>query len=114
MIRDVGSMHGTRLNDQSLQPQQDTAINQGDVVEFGLEVRRGPETFPACRFSVDWETGFFKYAKAFMFWRESDLQPVVPLPTIRSNFLKTLMSRLRTMIVKILMWISVHPSRIIH
>lgn len=46
-------MHGTWLNDIELPKDTPTMINDGDVVVFGAEVRRGPETFPACSFMVN-------------------------------------------------------------
>lgn len=47
-------MHGTTLNDQELQRQEPRSLNNGDIVKFGAEVRRGPETFPACSFRVEY------------------------------------------------------------
>ncbi|KAI9743453.1 MAG: hypothetical protein M1818_002765 [Claussenomyces sp. TS43310] len=54
-IRDVKSMHGTRLNDTQLCPHEYAKINNGDTVVFGAEVRRGPEVFPACSFVLNYE-----------------------------------------------------------
>ncbi|PVH84485.1 SMAD/FHA domain-containing protein [Cadophora sp. DSE1049] len=52
-IQDIGSMHGTHLNNFELPRDTPTVITDGDVVVFGAEVRRGPETFPACSFRVN-------------------------------------------------------------
>ena len=54
-IQDIGSMHGTYLNGVELSRTTPIAINDGDVVVFGAEVRRGPETFPACKFQVHYQ-----------------------------------------------------------
>ncbi|CAG8953134.1 hypothetical protein HYFRA_00003332 [Hymenoscyphus fraxineus] len=52
-IHDRGSMHGTFLNDNKLEEMEDAALNKGDILVFGAEVKRGPEVFPACSFKVD-------------------------------------------------------------
>lgn len=51
-IEDIGSMHGTYLNGVELARHMPSILNNGDIVVFGAEVRRGPETFPACSFLV--------------------------------------------------------------
>jgi len=61
MIEDIGSMHGTYLNDVQLSSKNSTAIGNEDEVKFGAEVRRGPETFPACRFRVNYDFVPYKY-----------------------------------------------------
>lgn len=48
-------MHGTFLNDVQLPPRNVTVIQDEDEVKFGAEVRRGPETFPACCFRVKYD-----------------------------------------------------------
>jgi pSer/pThr/pTyr-binding forkhead associated (FHA) protein len=55
MIRDMQSMHGTRLNGAELDPFENTILNNGDCLLFGAEVRRGSEVFPACCFKVTYE-----------------------------------------------------------
>jgi pSer/pThr/pTyr-binding forkhead associated (FHA) protein len=54
-IQDIGSMHGTYLNGVQVPCKTPVVINDGDVVVFGAEVRRGPETFPACKFEVHYQ-----------------------------------------------------------
>lgn len=54
-IEDIGSMHGTYLNGVELARHVPSTVNNGDGVVFGAEVRRGPETFPACGFHIDIE-----------------------------------------------------------
>lgn len=54
-LQDIGSMHGTILNDEELQRKEPRSLTSGDVVKFGAEVRRGSETFPACSFKVEYE-----------------------------------------------------------
>jgi pSer/pThr/pTyr-binding forkhead associated (FHA) protein len=51
-IEDIGSMHGTYLNGVELARHVPSILNNGDFVVFGAEVRRGPETFPACGFNI--------------------------------------------------------------
>ncbi|CZS98405.1 hypothetical protein WAI453_005832 [Rhynchosporium graminicola] len=51
-IKDIGSMHGTYLNDIELPKHTPTVINDNDVLVFGAEVRRGAEVFPACSFKT--------------------------------------------------------------
>jgi pSer/pThr/pTyr-binding forkhead associated (FHA) protein len=58
-IQDIGSMHGTYLNTAELARKQPTVLRDGDNLVFGAEVRRGPETFPACAFRVNYK--FFPY-----------------------------------------------------
>jgi pSer/pThr/pTyr-binding forkhead associated (FHA) protein len=54
-IQDIGSMHGTYLNTAELARKSPTVLRDGDTLVFGAEVRRGPETFPACAFRVNYE-----------------------------------------------------------
>jgi pSer/pThr/pTyr-binding forkhead associated (FHA) protein len=51
-IHDIGSMHGTYINNKQLSVRDPTRILDGDEITFGAEVKRGPETFPACAFQV--------------------------------------------------------------
>jgi hypothetical protein len=55
MIQDVQSMHGTQVNNTKLVPNVPQAVEVGDVLSFGAEVRRGPELFPPCEFRIDYE-----------------------------------------------------------
>jgi hypothetical protein len=54
-------MHGTYLNDFELPRKSSMVIDDGDFVVFGAEVRRGPETFPACKFQVNYKFEPYKY-----------------------------------------------------
>ena len=54
-IQDIGSMHGTYLNGVEVPRKTPKAVEDGDVLVFGAEVRRGPETFPACKFQVNYQ-----------------------------------------------------------
>ncbi|CAL3967532.1 unnamed protein product [Diplocarpon coronariae] len=54
-IKDIGSMHGTFLNGIELTKNIPMVVGRGDILVFGTEVRRGAETFPACRFRVDYK-----------------------------------------------------------
>ncbi|KAH6722284.1 hypothetical protein BKA61DRAFT_568823 [Leptodontidium sp. MPI-SDFR-AT-0119] len=73
-IQDIGSMHGTYLNDFELPKDTPTVINDGDVVVFGAEVRRGPEVFPACSFRVNYKPVPYKSANTFAFPESSDIE----------------------------------------
>jgi pSer/pThr/pTyr-binding forkhead associated (FHA) protein len=59
-IQDIGSMHGTYLNGVELPRKTPMAIDDGDVLVFGAEVRRGPEIFPACKFQVNYQFVTYK------------------------------------------------------
>jgi hypothetical protein len=48
-------MHGTYLNGVELPRNAPMAIDDGDVLVFGAEVRRGPEIVPACKFQVNYQ-----------------------------------------------------------
>lgn len=62
-LRDVGSMHGTVVNDHDLPEQEPRSLNNGDVVKFGAEVRRGSETFPACSFKIEYRLSPYQAAE---------------------------------------------------
>ncbi|PWY75135.1 hypothetical protein BO70DRAFT_372874 [Aspergillus heteromorphus CBS 117.55] len=55
-IRDGDSMHGTRVNDKKIPTEEDTVIQDGDVVTFGSTVIRGADTFPPLqvRCEIEW------------------------------------------------------------
>jgi len=59
-IKDIGSMHGTYLNDIELPKNTPTIITGNDVLVFGAEVRRGSEVFPACSFQVTYRSTPYK------------------------------------------------------
>lgn len=73
-IQDIGSMHGTHLNNIDLPKDTPTVITDGDIVVFGAEVRRGPETFPACSFRVNHKIISYKAANTFAFPESSDVE----------------------------------------
>lgn len=75
MIEDIGSMHGTYLNNIALPPNTAKAIGDADEVKFGAEVRRGPENFPACRFRFNYEFVPYKYVQGTLPWYTSLLTP---------------------------------------
>ena len=60
-IQDIGSMHGTFVNDLQLRAHEPKELSKNDVVVFGAEVKRNADTFPACVFRVDLELLPFKY-----------------------------------------------------
>ncbi|KAI9806745.1 MAG: hypothetical protein M1825_006202 [Sarcosagium campestre] len=57
-LEDVGSMHGTFINNQRLRRFSPVAVKNDDVITFGSEVNRGPEMFPARAFRIEtqWAT----------------------------------------------------------
>ncbi|PBP19493.1 FHA domain protein [Diplocarpon rosae] len=73
-IKDIGSMHGTFLNGIELTKNVPMAVSKGDILVFGTEVRRGSETFPACRFRVDRKILPFKTSSTFAFPESSDIE----------------------------------------
>ncbi len=46
-------MHGTRLNELDLHPGTAYILSKGDIIVLGAEVRRGVESFQACKFRVE-------------------------------------------------------------
>ncbi|KAE9377802.1 hypothetical protein N431DRAFT_500562 [Stipitochalara longipes BDJ] len=73
-IQDIGSMHGTYLNGVELPRKTPMPIDDGDVLVFGAEVRRGPETFPACKFQVNYQFVPYKSRNTFTFPDSSDVE----------------------------------------
>ncbi|PBP22282.1 FHA domain protein [Diplocarpon rosae] len=73
-IKDIGSMHGTFLNGIELTKYVPMAVSKGDILVFGTEVRRGSETFPACRFHVDRKILPYKTSSTFAFPESSDIE----------------------------------------
>ncbi|EMD86410.1 hypothetical protein COCC4DRAFT_193735 [Bipolaris maydis ATCC 48331] len=49
-ISDQGSMHGTMINGQKLTPNTPTKLSYGDELQFGTDVNRNEEFFPARRY----------------------------------------------------------------
>ena len=54
-IQDIGSMHGTYVNDRRLNKDELKELANGDVLLLGAEVKRGIETFPACSFQLSYD-----------------------------------------------------------
>jgi pSer/pThr/pTyr-binding forkhead associated (FHA) protein len=57
---DVGSMHGTLVNNQPLKVNERTTLRDNDIVVFGTQVTRGSETIPPCAFRVNYEYSPYK------------------------------------------------------
>lgn len=72
LLRDVGSMHGTSINNAPLVSFEPTVLHNGDVVVFGTEVKRGSETFPPCKFIVNYEISSQKAGNTFAYPEYSD------------------------------------------
>ncbi|KUJ12059.1 uncharacterized protein LY89DRAFT_688532 [Mollisia scopiformis] len=73
-IRDIGSMHGTYVNGVELARHVPLTLNNGDIVVFGAEVRRGPETFPACSFRIAIEFSDRMTTNTFSVPESSDIE----------------------------------------
>ncbi|OBT63186.1 hypothetical protein VE03_07812 [Pseudogymnoascus sp. 23342-1-I1] len=54
-IEDTNSMHGTRINNKQIPKNDPIPLANNDVVSLGAEVKRGIETYPECRFRVNYE-----------------------------------------------------------
>lgn len=54
-IEDTNSMHGTRINNKQIPKHDPIPLANNDVVSLGAEVKRGIETYPECRFRVNYE-----------------------------------------------------------
>jgi hypothetical protein len=76
MIKDVQSMHGTTVNGTKLISHVPLRLQKGDCLEFGANVRRGPEEFPAVQFEIDWEISP---------WRSAIPCPYLSIIEIKSN-----------------------------
>ncbi|RKF59370.1 putative fha domain protein [Erysiphe neolycopersici] len=74
LLRDVGSMHGTSINNTPLVSFVPTVLHNGDVVVFGTEVKRGTETFPPCKFIVNYEISSQKAGNTFSYPEYSDYE----------------------------------------
>jgi len=73
-VHDIGSMHGTYINNKQLSVRDPTRISDGDEITFGAEVKRGPETFPACAFQVKIDFVPYKAANSYTFPDSSDIE----------------------------------------
>ncbi|OBT92480.1 hypothetical protein VE01_09580 [Pseudogymnoascus verrucosus] len=54
-IEDTNSMHGTRINNRQIPKNDPIPLANDDVISLGAEVKRGIETYPECRFQVNYE-----------------------------------------------------------
>ncbi|KFY65002.1 hypothetical protein V496_02890 [Pseudogymnoascus sp. VKM F-4515 (FW-2607)] len=54
-IEDTKSMHGTRINNKQIPKNDPIPLANNDVISLGAEVKRGIETYPECRFRVNYE-----------------------------------------------------------
>ncbi|KAI9797170.1 MAG: hypothetical protein M1835_001843 [Candelina submexicana] len=54
-LRDVGSMHGTFVNDLQLPKDKSQALKNGDTIRFGSKVTRADETFYAREFRISYD-----------------------------------------------------------
>jgi hypothetical protein len=64
-------MHGTYLNKCQLKTNETRNLNDGDVVIFGAEVKRGDETFPACAFQLSYNLTPFRYVRSVLGCRKT-------------------------------------------
>ncbi|KAI0997012.1 hypothetical protein K3495_g11172 [Podosphaera aphanis] len=71
-IQDIGSMHGTHVNDSQLISHIPIIVRDGDIIVFGAEVKRGPETYMACKFGVNYEISQYRSSNTFAFPESSD------------------------------------------
>ncbi|OAA43310.1 Forkhead associated domain (FHA) and phosphopeptide binding site containing protein [Metarhizium rileyi] len=51
-LTDVGSLHGTYVNDKRIDKMQCRRLNHNDKVRFGVSIQKGSETFPPCEMKV--------------------------------------------------------------
>jgi hypothetical protein len=67
-------MHGTYHN---YSPRMENGVvkelSNGDILVFGAEVKRGPETFPACAFQITYKFTAYKTRNTFNFPELSDI-----------------------------------------
>lgn len=59
-------MHGTCVNDRKLDDSEAVRVNDGDILVFGAEVKRGQDTFPACSFLVKLHFTPYQYASSII------------------------------------------------
>ncbi|KAK5987511.1 hypothetical protein PT974_11642 [Cladobotryum mycophilum] len=57
ILKDVGSLHGTFCNNTRLGQNQGHALQTGDVIQFGIPIDRGHDTFPPCNLRAAIEFG---------------------------------------------------------
>lgn len=84
-ISDASSLHGTFLNDSSLTPNEPKALEDGDVVRFGIPIDRGRETYNpyAMKVAVRFENPRYRSPRPHYYSSFSDMfdrpvdQPVI-------------------------------------
>lgn len=72
-IEDIGSMHGTYLNNKRLYNGEGIRLINGDTLILGAEVKRGSEIYPACVFKVKYEFGPYHTNSTFRLPDPSDI-----------------------------------------
>jgi pSer/pThr/pTyr-binding forkhead associated (FHA) protein len=60
-VVDVGSLHGTYVNDRLINKHQFRRLHQNDTIRFGVPIQKGPETFPPCEMNVTLKHGSEEY-----------------------------------------------------
>jgi len=58
---DIGSLHGTFVNNSRIAKNQTRELRSGDVLRFGTSVQKGLDTFPACEMKILLKHGSSKY-----------------------------------------------------
>ncbi|TQS36967.1 hypothetical protein Golomagni_02573 [Golovinomyces magnicellulatus] len=66
IIRDIGSMHGTSINNFQLVNNMPVELRNGDLVLFGAEVKRGSETYSPCKFIIHYKISSHETASSFI------------------------------------------------
>lgn len=65
-LKDIGSLHGTFINNTRLKKLQAQAVKDGDYIQFGIPVDRGTDTCPPCIMRVTVQYGAPKYVSLFL------------------------------------------------
>ncbi|RKF79321.1 putative fha domain protein [Golovinomyces cichoracearum] len=66
ILRDIGSMHGTSINNFQLVNHMPVELRNGDLVLFGTEVKRGSETYLPCKFIIHYEISSYETVNSFI------------------------------------------------
>ncbi|KAG6261147.1 hypothetical protein E4U49_004183 [Claviceps purpurea] len=67
-IYDIGSLHGTHVNNRRIAPYESHRLTSGDVLKFGDAVQKGHDTFPACEMRIVLRhTAIDPYARPLVF-----------------------------------------------
>lgn len=51
-VVDIGSLHGTYLNDQRVAKHHAKQLHAGDTLRFGVSIQKGAEVFTPCKMNV--------------------------------------------------------------